>query len=131
MATASAFQNCPRCLTGQIQPQFRAEPRCIHCGFVDYAAPAPEQSRKRQPYTIIIRYGGRFAEQRNNVVAAAVVHRPGSTNPDLIPTCPFCRAKMAISSLSGKRRRKTEVRYKCPSGHRISVLPTKGGWHWE
>ena len=46
-------------------------------------------------------------------------------------TCPFCESEMEQSSLSGKRREIREERYKCPDGHRISLIPNKQnimGW---
>ena len=41
--------------------------------------------------------------------------------------CPFCEKRMDQSSLSGKRREVREERYKCESGHRVSLLPKKDG----
>ena len=42
-------------------------------------------------------------------------------------TCPFCGSEMEQSSLSGKRREIREERYRCPLGHRISLIPKRDG----
>ena len=46
--------------------------------------------------------------------------------------CPFCANMMEQSSLSGKRRERREERYRCPTGHRISLISeTGGGIGWK
>ena len=44
-------------------------------------------------------------------------------------TCPFCATdvEMEQSSLSGKRKEIREERYRCPDGHRVSLIPRKDG----
>ena len=41
--------------------------------------------------------------------------------------CPFCEEHMDQTSLSGKRPDMREQRYKCPSGHRLSLIPNHRG----
>ena len=44
-------------------------------------------------------------------------------------TCPFCEmeVEMEQSSLSGKRKEIREERYRCPEGHRVSLIPRRDG----
>ena len=44
-------------------------------------------------------------------------------------TCPLCDddVEMEQTSLSGKRKEIREERYRCPEGHRVSLIPRRDG----
>jgi hypothetical protein len=99
------------------------------CGFVDYSyTPAKRVGVKSivsDGTRFILRYVGDFpslAETLANVQLRRLRNRVVYG-----VQCPFCDGPMAQSSLSGKRREVREERYKCESGHRISLLPRKDG----
>ena len=126
-STRARHQACPRCAASMIL--IYDEPECLQCGYADYTYTAPTRiGRKSLMSTgtrFIFRYTGdsrslsetlvqvQLRRQRNKVVYGV--------------TCPFCESDMEQSSLSGKRREIREERYRCPEGHRISLIPKRDG----
>ena len=108
---------------------------CLNCGFVDYDYVAPEQEKKGNTLIgtgtrYVIRYMGEF-DALSDVVTHVKVYRVRNRVMYGV-SCPFCGSGMAQSSLSGKRREIREERYKCNSGHRVSLCPNgKGDIGWK
>ena len=122
---------CPRCEAFLFSNHYD-EPQCLRCGYVDYSyTPPPQIGRKNMLSSArlsVCRYMGdspvlaetlAYAEQRrlrNRIVWSV--------------TCPFCDeddVEMEQSSLSGKRKEIREERYRCPDGHRVSLIPRRDG----
>ena len=127
----SVHERCPRC-NGPLFITYY-EPECLQCGFAHYQYKPPTKigakSLMSSGRRFVFRYVGDspllterlvhtcLKRLRNRVVFAV--------------TCPFCEVEMEQSSLSGKRREIREERYRCPDGHRISLIPLKDetmGW---
>ena len=118
---------CPRCSASLILSY--DDPECLRCGYVDYSytppAPKVRDNLMSQATRFVFRYIGdsprlsetlthaRLERVRNKVVYGV--------------ECPFCENMMEQSSLSGKRRELREERYRCSMGHRVSLIPKRGG----
>jgi hypothetical protein len=105
------------------------EPECLPCGFVDYTytppTPIVNGSLISSGTRFVFRYTG---DARNLSETLAHVQLQRVRNRVVYRvTCPFCRLQMDQSSLSGKRRELREERYRCPDGHRVSLIPDKDG----
>jgi len=126
---------CPKC-SSMLRVNFE-EAECLNCGFVDYEYSPPESEEvEHNPSLIstgtryVLRYIGEFPALVE-VVTHVKVYRVRNRAVFGV-RCPFCGGAMAQSSLSGKRREMREERYKCSSGHRVSLCPnTKGVLGWK
>ena len=126
-AVTTPLSICPRCESDLVISYF--EPECLLCGFVDYSYTPVKRIGIKSVVSdgarYILRYVGDFpslAETLANVRLQRLRNRVVYG-----VQCPFCGGPMDQSSLSGKRREVREERYKCDSGHRISLLPRKDG----
>jgi hypothetical protein len=123
--------SCPRCSTRLRIGYF--EPECLGCGYVDYKYHAPTQARTSlisSGTRYVLRYMGGFpglADTLTHIRLKRIRNRVVYS-----VDCPFCGSVMDQTSLSGKRREVREERYKCASGHRVSLTPGKsGGLGWK
>ena len=123
---------CPRCQASLIITYH--EPECLQCGYVYYSYTPPTtiiktKSLMSSTTRFVFRYIGDSPHLMETLIHA---HLERIRNRIVYAvTCPFCQAEMEQSSLSGKRREIREERYKCPDGHRISLIPNKQhimGW---
>ena len=151
---------CPRCSSAPLLSNFD-ETKCVHCGYVEYAlTDGHEQTAAEsnadesidiasQPFratTYAVRYAGAFEQQKGKIVFVTAYAEPNQKKRDALlrVQCPFCMdsdsdsdsdspAMMSPASLSGKRRRMNEQRYRCDLGHRLSLLLHGGDrpWVWE
>ncbi len=118
---------CPRCEASLIITY--NEPECLQCGFVDYTYTPPTRITKKSLMSTGTRYVFRYIGDAPKL-AETLTHvqlRRLRNRVVYGVTCPFCEAEMDQSSLSGKRREIREERYRCPQGHRISLIPRKDG----
>lgn len=126
-ADGNPHRFCPRCEASMIIAY--EDPQCLQCGFVDYSYAQPAKLNKNnlmsQATRFVFRYIGdspnlseKLTHARLERVRNKVVHSV---------TCPFCENLMEQSSLSGKRREVREERYRCEMGHRVSLIPKRGG----
>ncbi len=131
-ASSSAVQTrqrqaCPRCEASLIITY--NEPECIQCGFVDYkyVPPTPISAKNLMSSAtkFVFRYIGDSQNLKETLVDAQLQRIRNRVVYEV--TCPFCQSQMKQSSLSGKRREIREERYKCIQGHRVSLIPRKGG----
>jgi hypothetical protein len=126
-ATTKPQSICPRCKSALVISYH--EPECLSCGYADYAYTPPVQRTERSVVAagtrFILRYVGEFPTLTETL--AHVRLRRIRNRVVYGVKCPFCGGDMDQSSLSGKRREVREERYKCPSGHRVSLLPKKDG----
>lgn len=120
-------QVCPRCRASLIMTY--NEPECIQCGFVDYKyippTPISANNLMSSATRFIFRYIGDSQNLKETLVDAQLQRIRNRVVYAV--TCPFCQSQMEQSSLSGKRREIREERYKCDQGHRVSLIPRKGG----
>ena len=150
---------CPRCDSTPLLTHFD-ETSCIHCGYVEYSLrdgheqTAAESNADEsidiasQPFratTYAVRYAGAFPEQKGKLIYVTAYAEPNQTKRDALlrVKCPFCAGEgdgeggettiMSPASLSGKRRRLNEARFRCDLGHRLSLLLHGGDkpWVWE
>ena len=125
--------NCPRC-TSILRLNYE-ELECLQCGYVDYSyvherSVKPGNSIISTGTRFILRYVGDFPKLVNTL-AHVKLHRIRNRIAYGV-SCPFCGRAMSQSSLSGKRREIREERYKCASGHRVSLTPSiDGGLGWK
>ncbi len=126
-ATTKPLSLCPRCDSDLVISYH--EPECLLCGFVDYAYTPVKRIGTKSVVSdgarFILRYVGDFSSLSETL--ANVRLRRLRNRVIYGVECPFCGGQMDQSSLSGKRREVREERYKCESGHRISLLPKKDG----
>ena len=126
---AGSSPTCPRCGTSLVPDVMDGYLRCLVCGHYDYDSPVRLRPLSEFSKHIVLRYGGPEPALQNRLVKARILKPAGredhNTPQDaaLAIDCPWCDLPMSESSLSGKRREPSEVRYACPMGHRISVLP--------
>lgn len=119
---------CPRC-TAQLRINYD-EPVCLQCGYVDYQYTPPSPAKRLTNLisagtSYVVRYVGEFPSLADTL---AYVYLKRLRNRAVYGVaCPFCSRQMEQSSLSGKRREVREERYKCPEGHRLSLMPGKNG----
>ena len=119
---------CPRC-SGQMSAGYY-EPECIICGYTDYSKTPVINDRSRKNVVnsatlSILRYGG-DSPALYDILAHVELVRVRNRAVYSVK-CPFCGEMMERSSLSGKRPEAREERYKCPGGHRISLIPGRNG----
>ncbi len=119
---------CPRC-EARLHINYD-EPQCLQCGYVDYSYVPPNAHRRKRSLMStgtrhVLRYSGGFTKLTNTLTHVQL--KRYRNRAIYLVTCPFCHQMMEQSSLSGKRREVREERYKCEQGHRISLIPTKGG----
>ena len=125
--------HCPKC-SARLHVSFE-DAACLSCGYVDYeyVAPYHEDTSKASIISTgtryVLRYIGEFPAL-TQVVTHVMVYRIRN-RVVYGGSCPFCGSGMSQSSLSGKRREIREERYKCTSGHRVSLCPndkSELGW---
>lgn len=130
---------CPKCGGPLYAEYYTKESSCILCGFVDYTTVIMEEPAfpKASPSANLMtkatiqiwRYKGDAPSLKDVTVttriAKAAITAKGhrSVRVNVIPTCPFdCGLDMEQASLSGKRKNVQEVRYRCASNHRVSLV---------
>ena len=117
---------CERCGTRLVLGY--DEPECITCGWSDYSKASTKQ-RSVNVFSAatryILRYVGDFPTLAHTLVHVRLVR--ARNRSVFTVACPFCRKQMDESSLSGRRPDLREQRYRCIDGHRISLVPIKGG----
>lgn len=128
---------CPRCR--EVLRVYYDEAKCAMCGYVDYSYKPPNGRAKHwmeSGTTYMVRYCGAFANLKDVVLRVKVEKRPRSPESrgpthslDTVPDCPFCGLDMAQLSVSGagNYRARTESRYGCPQGHRITCEGARDG----
>ena len=128
--TTTTTQNsmaCPRCDSKMIITYDEKE--CLLCGHVDYSYIPPVRLKTKSIVSTgtkyVLRYVGEFRSLSETLTYVQL--RRLRNRVVFAVTCPFCEKEMDQSSLSGKRREVREERYKCESGHRVSLLPKKDG----
>ena len=125
--TAPHSMVCPRCESKMIITYDELE--CLLCGHVDYSYKPPVKIRTKSIVSTgtkyVLRYVGEFKTLTETLTYVQL--RRLRNRVVFGVTCPFCNKEMDQSSLSGKRREVREERYKCESGHRVSLLPKKDG----
>ena len=118
---------CPRCDSKMIVTYDELE--CLLCGYVNYAYKPPVKLKPKSLVSTgtryVLRYVGEFKSLSETLTYVKL--RRLRNRVVFGVTCPFCDKEMDQSSLSGKRREVREERYKCESGHRVSLLPKKDG----
>ena len=148
-APANLPRACPRCYWTPLLTNFD-EIKCVQCGYVEYLtrveltaaeSNADESidiaSETFRATTYAVRYAGAFEAQKSKVVYVTAYAEPNMKKRDaqLRVKCPFCESGAAMSpaSLSGKRRRQNEARFRCEDGHRLSLVLHHGDkpWVWE
>ena len=120
-------RNCPRCKARLIRTYY--EPACIHCGFADYTYIPRTSITIKSPVNSAAEHVFRYIDDSPHLADTLVkarLQRMGN-RVELLVTCPFCHLGMEQTSLSGKRRERREERFRCPIGHRISLIPNKNG----
>ena len=128
--TQTQHNVCPRCAAFLVSNYY--EPQCLQCGYVDYTYTPPAQIGRKNLMSagtqFVFRYMGdspRLAETLAHVQLRRLRNRIVFG-----VTCPFCETpdvEMEQASLSGKRKEIREERYRCPDGHRVSLIPRKDG----
>jgi Zn ribbon nucleic-acid-binding protein len=119
---------CPRC-SSQLRINYD-EPECLQCGFVDYDYTPISATKKTKSIVsngthYVLRYVGDFPSLADTLTHVRLERLRNRVIYGV--SCPFCDGEMTQSSLSGKRREVREERYKCESGHRVSLTPNKNG----
>ena len=120
-------QLCPRCDAALIKAYY--EPECLQCGFVDYSYTRPIRIGKKSLMSAGTQFVFRYVGDAPRLVETLAHVRLRRLRSRIVfgVTCPFCEAEMDQSSLSGKRREIREERYRCPEGHRVSLIPRRDG----
>lgn len=131
--STTPLSSCPRCESDLVISYH--EPECLLCGFADYAFTPVKRIGVKSVVSdgarYILRYVGDFRSLAETLTSVRLVRLRNRVVYAV--ECPFCGGPMDQSSLSGKRREVREERYKCESGHRISLLPTRkdGSLGWK
>lgn len=120
--------HCKRCDSRLFMGDY--EPECLNCGYAEYSytqAKLPKNNRGilSTATRFIIRYSGEFANLAQTLAHVKLVRSGHKVVYDV--KCPFCEEHMEQTSLSGKRPDMREQRYKCPIGHRLSLIPNHRG----
>ena len=130
-ANTRVQERCPRCKGPLVITYY--EPECLQCGYAHYEYTPPTaigpKSQLSSGRNYIFRYVGDFPKMSERLVYSRLERLRNRVVQ--VPTCPFCESEMEQSSLSGKRREIREERYRCPDGHRISLIPLNDettGW---
>ena len=120
---------CPRCEASLVSNYY--EPQCLQCGYVDYSYTPPTQIGRRNLMSAATRYVFRYIGDAPKLAEtlAHVQLRRLRNRVVFGVTCPLCDedVEMEQTSLSGKRKEIREERYRCPDGHRVSLIPRKDG----
>lgn len=120
---------CPRCEASLVSNYY--EPQCLQCGYVDYSYTPPTQIGRRNLMSAATRYVFRYVGDAPKLTEtlAHVQLRRLRNRVVFGVTCPLCDedVEMEQTSLSGKRKEIREERYRCPEGHRVSLIPRKDG----
>ena len=120
---------CPRCEASLVSNYH--EPQCLQCGYVDYSYTPPTQIGRRNLMSAATRYVFRYVGDAPKLAEtlAHVQLRRLRNRVVFGVTCPLCDddVEMEQTSLSGKRKEIREERYRCPQGHRVSLIPRKDG----
>ena len=126
--TVAEPTNCVRCRARLVN--IFDEPQCPVCGWADYSK-IPERTRGTSLLStatrFVIRYAGDSGTLSETVANVRVVRIRNRVAYEV--SCPFleCQKTMEQTSLSGKRPEVREQRFRCTDGHRVSLLPGKGG----
>ena len=120
---------CPRCEASLVSNYY--EPQCLQCGYVDYSYTPPTQIGRRNLMSAATRYVFRYvgdAPKLSETLAHVQLRRLRNRVVFGV-TCPLCdhNVEMEQTSLSGKRKEIREERYRCPQGHRVSLIPRRDG----
>jgi hypothetical protein len=113
------------------------EPQCLQCGYVDYSYTPPPKIGKRNLLSAGTRFVFRYMGDAPKLAEtlAHVQLRRLRNRIVFGVTCPLCDVpdvEMEQASLSGKRKEIREERYRCPFGHRVSLIPRRdGGMGWK
>lgn len=120
---------CPRCEASLVSNYY--EPQCLQCGYVDYSYTPPTQIGRRNLMSAATRYVFRYVGDAPKLAEtlAHVQLRRLRNRVVFGVTCPLCdhEVEMEQTSLSGKRKEIREERYRCPDGHRVSLIPRRDG----
>lgn len=120
---------CPRCEASLVSNYF--EPQCLQCGYVDYSYTPPTQIGRKNLMSAATRYVFRYVGDAPKLAEtlAHVQLRRLRNRVVFGVTCPLCDedVEMEQTSLSGKRKEIREERYRCPEGHRVSLIPRRDG----
>ena len=120
---------CPRCEASLVSDYY--EPQCLQCGYVDYSYTLPTQIGRRNLMSAATRYVFRYVGDAPKLAEtlAHVQLRRLRNRVVFGVTCPLCdeEVEMEQTSLSGKRKEIREERYRCPDGHRVSLIPRRDG----
>ncbi len=118
---------CPRCDANMITTY--DDPQCIICGYVDYGYTPPTPIAKTSPLSRATEFRFRYVGDSTSLTETLIYARLQRVRNRVIydVTCPFCKASMEQSSLSGKRREQREERYRCHLEHRVSLVPKRDG----
>ena len=119
------LEMCPRCNAPLIITYH--EPECIQCGFANYHHEPPTKIGNTNHMSSGTRYIFRYVGDAPLLTERLLHARLKRLRNRIVysVTCPFCEVEMEQSSLSGKRREIREERYRCPDGHRISLIPLR------
>ena len=125
--TAPSSRICVRCESTMIVTYDELE--CLLCGYVDYTYTPPVKLRPKSILSTGTRYVLRYVGDSKSLSETLTYVKLQRLRNRVVfgVKCPFCEKQMDQSSLSGKRREVREERYKCESGHRVSLLPKKDG----
>ena len=127
-ASVKTRNKCPRC-SGFIHWSYE-EASCLQCGYVDYFSPPQRTTPKSNSILnkgteYILRYKGDSECLAEILTIVKVVRIKNRVTFDL--DCPFCGVRMEQASMSGHRKEIKEERFKCPTGHRVSLIPSDEG----
>ena len=125
--TPQSQRVCPRCSAALVKTYH--EPECLQCGFADYDYTPPVKIGAKSLMSAGTRYVFRYAGDSDRFADTLCHVRLRRIRNRVVygVSCPFCRQEMEQSSLSGKRRELREERYRCPQGHRLSLIPSRDG----
>ena len=120
---------CPRCEASLVSNYY--EPQCLQCGYVDYTYTQPTRIGRKNLMSAATKYVFRYvgdAPKLTETLAHVQLQRLRNRVVFGV-TCPLCveDVEMEQTSLSGKRKEIREERYRCPDGHRVSLIPRKDG----
>ena len=127
--TQTRHAQCPRCEASLVSNYY--EPQCLQCGYVDYSYTPPTQIGRKNLMSAATRYVFRYIGDAPKLAEtlAHVQLRRLRNRVVFGVTCPLCSedVEMEQTSLSGKRKEIREERYRCPEGHRVSLIPRRDG----
>ncbi len=124
---------CPRCEA--LLWRYGWEPACLLCGYVNYRK-VLDNGVKSDPVftdatTVVLRYNGTIASLEE-MTARLTCRRLTQSRLEYFVGCPWCGGEMILTTQSGKRKDKSESRYKCETGHRVSLKAARdGSFGWQ